>query len=107
MSRRNVMLTTAALGLGAAGAGAAGIAMQRRAVRRLDLRPDPHAGEPFGSLRGTLAPVIADDGTRLHAEIDNDDRSDLAIVFCHGWTLTQDSWHFQRKALRELGRLVF
>jgi pimeloyl-ACP methyl ester carboxylesterase len=101
------MVLATALGLGAAGAGAAGIAVQRRAVRRLDLRPDPHAGEPFGTLRGTPAPVIADDGTRLHAEIDNDDRSDLAIVFCHGWTLTQDSWHFQRKALRELGRLVF
>ncbi|MES9609405.1 alpha/beta fold hydrolase [Actinomadura sp. NPDC000929] len=28
-------------------------------------------------------------------------------MFCHGWTLTQDSWHFQRKALRGLGRLVF
>jgi pimeloyl-ACP methyl ester carboxylesterase len=107
MSRRNVVLAAAALGLSAAAAGAAGIAVQRRAVRRLDLRPDPHAGEPFGSLRGTRVPVIADDGTRLHAEIENDDRSDLAIVFCHGWTLTQDSWHFQRKALRDLGRLVF
>jgi pimeloyl-ACP methyl ester carboxylesterase len=76
-------------------------------MRRLQLRPDPFAGEPFGSLRGRPVPVRADDGTRLYAEIDGDDRTDLAVVFTHGWTLTQDSWHFQRKALRGLGRLVF
>ncbi|TDB90421.1 alpha/beta hydrolase [Actinomadura sp. 7K534] len=92
--------------VGAAGAGA-GLAVQRRAMRRLQLRPDPHAGEPFGSLRGRPVAVRADDGTRLYAEIDGADRTDLAVVFCHGWTLTQDSWHFQRKALRGLGRLVF
>lgn len=96
----------AATAVGAAGAGA-GLVAQRRAVRRLQLRPDPFAGEPFGSLRGRPVPVRADDGTRLYAEIDGDDRTDLAVVFCHGWTLTQDSWHFQRKALRGLGRLVF
>ena len=106
MTRRNVMLAATALGLGAAGA-AGGMALQRHALRRLRLRPDPHAGEQFGALRGTPVPVLADDGTRLYAEIDNDDRTDLAIVFCHGWTLTGDSWHFQRKALRGLGRLVF
>ncbi|MGP4024474.1 alpha/beta fold hydrolase [Actinomadura sp. 3N407] len=100
---RGVLAATA---LGAAGAGA-GLAVQRRAMRRLQLRPDPYAGEPFGSLRGRPVPVRADDGTRLYAEIDGDDRTDLAVVFCHGWTLTQDSWHFQRKALRGLGRLVF
>ncbi|GAB3277992.1 alpha/beta hydrolase [Actinocorallia lasiicapitis] len=107
MSRRNLVLAATALGLSAAGAGVAGVAAQRHAVRRLDLRPDPHAGEAFGSLRGRPTPVFAEDGTRLYAEIDNDDRSDLAIVFCHGWTCTQDTWHFQRKALRGLGRLVF
>lgn len=96
----------AATALGAAGAGA-GLVVQRRALRRLQLRPDPYAGEPFGSLRGRPVPVRADDGTRLYAEIDGDDRTDLAVVFSHGWTLTQDSWHFQRKALRGLGRLVF
>ncbi|QKW39487.1 alpha/beta hydrolase [Actinomadura sp. NAK00032] len=96
----------AATAAGAAGAGA-GLVAQRRAMRRLQLRPDPFAGEPFGSLRGRPTPVRADDGTRLYAEIDGADRTDLAVVFSHGWTLTQDSWHFQRKALRGLGRLVF
>ncbi|WP_433329718.1 alpha/beta fold hydrolase [Spirillospora sp. CA-294931] len=98
------ILATTALGAGTAGAG---LVLQRRAMRRLQLRPDPFAGEPFGSLRGRPVPVRADDGTRLHAEIDGEDRTDLAVVFCHGWTLSQDSWHFQRKALRGLGRLVF
>ncbi|GAA2424652.1 alpha/beta hydrolase [Actinomadura vinacea] len=96
----------AATALGAAATGA-GLAAQRSALRRLQFRPDPYAGEPFGSVRGRPVPVRAADGTRLYAEIDGADRTDLAIVFCHGWTLTQDSWHFQRKALRGQGRLVF
>ncbi len=96
----------AATAVGAANAGA-GLVAQRRAMRRLQLRPDPFADEPFGSLRGRPVPVRADDGTRLYAEIDGADRTDLAVVFTHGWTLAQDSWHFQRKALRGLGRLVF
>lgn len=107
MGRGRKLLAATALGAGAAGAAGAGLAVQRRAVRRIQLRPDPYAGEPFGSLRGRPVPVRADDGTRLYAEIDGEDRTDLAVVFSHGWTLTQDSWHFQRKALRGLGRLVF
>ncbi|WP_233526182.1 alpha/beta fold hydrolase [Actinomadura spongiicola] len=101
------ILAATALGTAGAGAGLAGLAVQRRALRRLELRPDPFAGEPFGSLRGRPVSVRAGDGTRLYAEIDDDDRTDLAVVFCHGWTLTRDSWHFQRKALRGHGRLVF
>ncbi|GAA4852744.1 alpha/beta hydrolase [Kitasatospora terrestris] len=31
----------------------------------------------------------------------------LTVVFCHGYCLNQDSWHFQRAALREGLRLVF
>jgi pimeloyl-ACP methyl ester carboxylesterase len=104
MSRRRSILATAAIGAGAA---SAGLAAQRRAMTRLRHRPDPHVSEPFGSLRGRPVSVRADDGTRLYAEVDGDDRADLAIVFSHGWTLTQDSWHFQRKALRGMGRLVF
>ncbi|WP_026414185.1 alpha/beta fold hydrolase [Actinomadura oligospora] len=101
-------LTATAVGAGSAVLlGGAGIAAQRRAVRRLRDRPDPHAAEPFGSLRGRPTPVRASDGTRLYAEVDGEDRTDLAIVFSHGWTLSQDSWHFQRRALRGLGRLVF
>ncbi|WP_371497540.1 alpha/beta hydrolase [Kitasatospora sp. NBC_00374] len=31
----------------------------------------------------------------------------LTVVFCHGYCLSQDSWHFQRALLREDMRLVF
>ncbi|WP_033821990.1 alpha/beta fold hydrolase, partial [Kitasatospora sp. MBT63] len=31
----------------------------------------------------------------------------LTVVFCHGYCLNQDSWHFQRAVLRESVRLVF
>jgi pimeloyl-ACP methyl ester carboxylesterase len=31
----------------------------------------------------------------------------LTVVFCHGYCLNQDSWHFQRLAFREGLRLVF
>ncbi|GJF29334.1 lipase [Kitasatospora sp. NE20-6] len=31
----------------------------------------------------------------------------LTVVFCHGYCLSQDSWHFQRAALRDGMRLVF
>ncbi|WP_329488096.1 alpha/beta hydrolase [Kitasatospora sp. NBC_01246] len=34
-------------------------------------------------------------------------REPLTVVFCHGYCLNQDSWHFQRAALREGMRLVF
>jgi pimeloyl-ACP methyl ester carboxylesterase len=104
---RRGRVAAAGLGMGTAGTGLALAAAQRRAMRRLRLRPDPYAGEPFGSLRGHPAPVRADDGIRLYAEIDNPDRTDVAVVFSHGWTLTQDSWHFQRRALRGKARLVF
>jgi pimeloyl-ACP methyl ester carboxylesterase len=107
MSRRSKILATTAVGGAVGGALVAGRVAGRRAVRKLELRPDLHATEPFGSLRGKVVPVQAHDGTRLYTEIDGTDRTDLAIVFSHGWTLTQDSWHFQRKALRGLGRLVF
>src|SRR4030081_1970188 len=90
MGRRNKILATAALG---AGAGVAAGPVTRRAARRLEQRPDPHAAEPFGTLRGAPVPVTASDGTRLYAEVDGLDRTDLAVVFSHGWTLSQDSWH--------------
>jgi pimeloyl-ACP methyl ester carboxylesterase len=31
----------------------------------------------------------------------------VTVVFCHGLALNQDSWHYQRKDLADLGRLVF
>lgn len=96
----------AAAGVLAAGV-AAGIAAERYAVGRLRLGPDPEAREPFGRLRGRPLTVLADDGVPLHVEIDGDDDADVTVVFCHGYGLRSDCWHYQRRYLRHLGRLVF
>ncbi|WP_051836042.1 alpha/beta fold hydrolase [Streptomyces sp. NRRL WC-3742] len=102
------------VGVLAAGA-AAGVAIERltvgRATRRR-ARAELDAGAPYGSLRGRPLTVAAPDGTELYVELDgtgweSGDEDQLTVVFCHGYCLNQDSWHFQRAALREGLRLVF
>ncbi|MGF1426390.1 alpha/beta fold hydrolase [Kitasatospora sp. LaBMicrA B282] len=97
------------LGVAAAGA-AAGVAIERltlgRARRRARERLD--AAAPFGSLRGRPRTVTAADGTALHCELDGPADAPLTVVFCHGYCLNQDVYHFQRAALRSDGvRLLF
>lgn len=95
----------ALLGLGAA----AGFALEEAFISR-KFRPDPDRDEPFGELHGKTVEVIADDGVRLHVEVDeptNPTPDDLTIIFCHGYALNENCWHFQRRDLRPLGRLVF
>ncbi|MFC4910723.1 alpha/beta fold hydrolase [Actinomadura gamaensis] len=88
----------AVAGLGAAGIGAA-VGIRHLAVGRVRLRPDPDSAEPFGTLRGRPMTVTAGDGVPLHVEIDGPDDAALTVVFCHGYTLNQDSWHYQRRDL--------
>ena len=95
-----------AVGAAAAGVGAV-IAAEKIAVGRLRLRPDPAADEPLGQLRGRPLTVLADDGVPLHAEVAGPDDAPVTIVFTHGYTLTQDCWHYQRQGLEETARLVF
>ena len=103
-----------ALGAAAAVGAAIGVATERVLVRRA-LRPDAERDEPFGQLRGRVVPVVASDGTALHVEVEDPpqgsiaDREDdgLTVIFCHGYALEEDSWHYQRRDLRALGRLVF
>ncbi|MGW5343583.1 alpha/beta fold hydrolase [Streptomyces sp. HUAS TT3] len=114
----------AVIGVIAAGA-AAGVAVERitvgRSVRRKARLALDAAGD-YGSLRGTPGAAYAEDGTELHYEVDEPD-GDAAersrprlrrkaapvptVVFCHGYCLGQDSWHFQRAALRGLIRAVY
>jgi pimeloyl-ACP methyl ester carboxylesterase len=94
------------IGVVAAGT-AAGVAIERRAVGRARGRPDPYVDEPFGSLHTAGRTVYADDGVPLHVEVAGDDEADLTIVFVHGFTLSMDCWHFQRRDLAGAGRLVF
>jgi pimeloyl-ACP methyl ester carboxylesterase len=94
------------VGAVAAGTGAV-IAAEKIAVGRQRLRPDPEAAEPLGELRGEPLTVLADDGVPLHAEINGQADAPLTVIFCHGYTLNQDCWHYQRRDLGGLGRLVF
>ncbi|MFF5633911.1 alpha/beta fold hydrolase [Streptomyces sp. NPDC012825] len=117
----------AAIGVLAAGA-AAGVAVERltvgRSVRQ-KARLALDATGPYGGLRGTPGRALADDGTVLRYEVDEVDGADpdasdvrlrrlfghrrpapVTVVFSHGYCLNQDSWHFQRAALRGLVRTV-
>lgn len=97
-----------ALAAAAAAGAAVGVAAERFVVQR-PLRADPESDEPFGTLRSTPIAVIADDGTVLHVEVDEAPEADddLTLVFSHGYCLNLDTWHYQRRDLRGLARLVF
>ncbi|NUP51374.1 MAG: alpha/beta hydrolase [Catenulispora sp.] len=114
-----------AVGVVAAGA-AAGFALERatigRAVRRL-AEPRRVAAEPYGTLRGRPLTVRAEDGVGLYVEVDGPQlfsggagwarkragRSPIGptIVFCHGYALHQDTWHYQRAEFAATHRCVF
>jgi pimeloyl-ACP methyl ester carboxylesterase len=109
MSVRRRVLGAAAGAVGVAAAGAAiGVSRQRRAIGRR--KAD---STPFGSLRSKPVTVVADDGVPLHVEVDELDPelrqppSPLTVVFCHGYALNLDCWHFQRAAYRGLVRAVY
>jgi pimeloyl-ACP methyl ester carboxylesterase len=92
-------------GAAAAGAGAL-VAAERIAVARIRGRGDPESGERFGELRGRPLTVLTQDGVPLHVEINGPSAAPLTVIFCHGYTLNQDCWHFQRRDL-SAHRLVF
>jgi pimeloyl-ACP methyl ester carboxylesterase len=92
----------------AAGGIAAGIELERRMVTKRIYRetrtPDD---EPFFSLRSAGPPVTTPDGVVLHTEVDEVDDSDLTVVFVHGYALSLDCWHFQRKHFEGHVRQIF
>ncbi len=99
-------------GLAAAGVLAIGAALgavaERTLLRTAIRMPIEDTGVEFGSLRGDVHVVPADDGTLLHVEVDEaPGRDSLTVVFCHGYALNLDSWHYQRQAFRGKARLVF
>nr|WP_308363600.1 MULTISPECIES: alpha/beta hydrolase [unclassified Streptomyces] len=111
----------AAIGVIAAGA-AAGVAVERLTVgrgMRVKARLALDAVGDYGSLRGTEGTTRAEDATELYYEVDElpDDGKKrrlrrnagpaATVVFCHGYCLSQDSWHFQRAALRGVVRSVY
>ncbi|MFJ2030370.1 alpha/beta fold hydrolase [Streptosporangium sp. NPDC087985] len=104
-TRRKVGIAGAAVGMASAGVAAAAYA-KRYAIGRIRIRPDLEANEPLGELRGQPTTVTTSDGVSLHAEVDGPEDAPLTVVFCHGYTLNLDSWHYQRRDLRDSYRLV-
>ncbi|MEU0970216.1 alpha/beta hydrolase [Streptomyces sp. NPDC005917] len=125
--RKVTGIAGAAIGVLAAGA-AAGVALERmtvgRGMRRKARLALDSAG-PYGTLRGKPGKAIADDGTELYYEVDEVEPdlgpavsprrrrlfgrkapAPVTVVFSHGYCLNQDSWHFQREALRGVVRTV-
>ena len=90
---------------------ATGIAIEKAIVGRRIKKRSFEEREPFGQLRGRTVRVTTTDGVELNVEIekraDPEHDGGLTIVFCHGYGLNQDCWHYQRRDLRSLGQLVF
>lgn len=107
MAPRRGLIAATAIGAVAASV-AAGVAVERRVVGRARSAADPYENEDFGSLHNDGLVVAADDGVPLHIEVvDGSSDEPLTVVFVHGFTLSMDCWHFQRRDLDDIGRLVF
>ncbi|GAB2778815.1 alpha/beta hydrolase [Streptomyces chlorus] len=125
--RRATGIAGVAIGVLATGA-AAGVAIERMTVGRSIRKKARLALDstgPYGSLRGTPGKAYAEDGTELYYEVDDPDPdpdatparrrrlfgrkspTPVTVVFSHGYCLNQDSWHFQRAALRGVVRAVY
>ncbi|MGW0613028.1 alpha/beta fold hydrolase [Streptomyces sp. NPDC002788] len=125
--RRATGIAGVAIGVVAAGA-AAGVALERMTVgrgMRQKARLALDSAGPYGALRGMPGKAFADDGTELYYEVDDVEAeaapatgsrrrrlfgrkapAPVTVVFSHGYCLSQDSWHFQRAALRGVVRTV-
>jgi pimeloyl-ACP methyl ester carboxylesterase len=106
---------------GAAGVAVAGTAVEVARRRRVIARRGAGDKAPLGSLHSQARTVVAGDGVPLHVEVDEyaptegDGRRRtakaaepaLTVVFCHGYALNLDCWHFQRSGYRGLVRTVY
>ena len=98
-----------------AGVGATGYVADQLLGRRQRDRARRADTDGLGTLRGDVRPVTADDGVRLHAEVDElapyageagPRATGATVVLVHGFAMTLDCWHFQRQALRGRRRIV-
>jgi pimeloyl-ACP methyl ester carboxylesterase len=112
-SSRKFLSVAGGLAAGAVGAAAAGTAYRlARRGRVIGLR-GAEDRTPLGSLHSAPITVVTDDGVDLHVEVDEYEAGPggatprLTVVFVHGYSLSLDSWHFQRAAYRGRVRSVF
>ena len=106
--RRGRLATIGALGgVIAAGVGA-GLLAEKRSVRARRTVPDAVAREPFFALPyDRTGVVVTDDGVELRYEEVGRADATMTVIFAHGFTLQMAAWHFQRRSLADVGRLVF
>jgi pimeloyl-ACP methyl ester carboxylesterase len=111
----------AGVAAGAVGVAVAGTAVEIARRRRVIARRGAGDRTPFGSLHSPPVTVVADDGVPLHVEVDEfthrpqrgrrrnapTEEPELTVVFCHGYALNLDCWHFQRAGYRGLVRAVY
>lgn len=96
-----------ALGAAALGVGA-GLAAEKTLIGRRRIRPDPHAGEPYGRIRGDRSyEVSCADGAVLVADEVGPEDSPTGGVFLHGFCLDRTVWHHQYTGVDGGHRLIF
>ncbi len=104
----------AGIGAGVLATAAAAVVVERRVVKTRRAGADDAAS--YGALRSPAIEVDTEDGTTLHAEVDEiapyahgakPSPGQPTVVFVHGYALNLDCWHFQREALRGKHRMVF
>lgn len=107
-SRTGRVIGLAAATAAAAGAAAGAAAVERSARERRSLPSlDPRRG--YVQRPDAVLTVVASDGVHLHVEIDEPDAGGPVrptVVLAHGFTLSCDSWVFQRRALVAAGHRV-
>jgi len=111
----NVWVKRAAgIGAGVLATAAAAVVVERRVVKTRRASADDAAS--YGALRSPAVEVETEDGTMLHAEVDEiapyangakPAPGQPTLVFVHGYALNLDCWHFQRAAYRGQVRTVF
>jgi pimeloyl-ACP methyl ester carboxylesterase len=113
MSRREGFGLAAGVAALALGGVAAGFKLERELIGKR-LRPAIHGADAgqFFALRTEGQEVETLDGVKLHVEVDEADpdradASDVTLVFVHGYALSMDCWHFQRRDLRGKHRMIF
>ena len=113
---RKALSVAGGIAAGAVGVAAAGTAYRISRRRQVIGRRGAGDHTPFGSLHSDPLIVVTDDGVDLHVEVDEFSatkgrrakaESELTVVFVHGYSLSLDSWHFQRAAYRGRVRAVF
>lgn len=102
---RRKALAMAAFAAAAAGGAAMGWAGERRALRHTDPAMEPQWRELNAPIAARSQTVESFDGTSLLVEITGPEDAPT-IVMAHGYALSKQAWHYQRRELAGAYRVV-